>query len=837
MNQALQIWRDQFTQQPVEALDRLIQGLVPLGVSSQLSLGELLTLAFEPEDPVLDGAVRTWIEKQILQPLPEGMIPTRWSALLDEFLRGIATMKLPQSSALLQDEHSRIRLWLRGFYEGPDRDPEGSYLLALAHCQSDQRFSGLWRRLVLGEEFPERSYRDIGLLGFRKMSDAVGKPAADVPVGLLHAVVELADSPKMSPQEWRQIVRCIFAAYPRSERIWIEKFFGVLRDPSLGQNNAEQWLESLLPHWEADLLRHGAGRGQAVSPPTRAEREQWVEKVTRNTSLCGSPELESFLGRYRAYTSATGDSEYLVKTFNNLANRVVGRDASKADWAANLLNEGIRWQPYNPHNYTVISKVLWAANRRRDAINILWNARQRFPWNPLVRNELGRLLREDGDLTAALGVFREAAAHFPDNVFSRTGLALAHLQLDELDEALEVSERASRDFPDDGFFLHILVSVLQRLNRVSDARKVLEQTCRAFPKDPKSRTELGNLLIDLGDLDGAEALFQEARSLDAHNEYAQSGLAEVWFIKSAKTQDTSLRDSSKALLQHLADEGVEFAASRLRNYNQKWKVAVERRGVRYKELFGEASEETVPKLREAPARTLQEMSVAERLGRAMIALWQAERTSQPERRDQLCVHAQQLLDVSEAEAGELLTGFVETRGLVLLAKGDAVSALNYFNEQIERYGRGGWIGVRLGEQRSRLILGQTVDFLTVESPFDSRSARFTIQVANVIRLLNANESEQVVGDILRNLYPNAASLAEHWTKASDEGSSNPAEASVYGGGMIAAFIRSRWFRPAGVSSAEDLVDVESRGRVIAEIRRTQNDTFDVLASAAVSFAA
>jgi len=28
--------------------------------------------------------------------------------LLDEFLRGIATMKLPQSSALLQDEHSRI---------------------------------------------------------------------------------------------------------------------------------------------------------------------------------------------------------------------------------------------------------------------------------------------------------------------------------------------------------------------------------------------------------------------------------------------------------------------------------------------------------------------------------------------------------------------------------------------------------------------------------------------------------------------------------------------------------------------------------------------------------
>jgi hypothetical protein len=171
-----------------------------------------------------------------------------------------------------------------------------------------------------------------------------------------------------------------------------------------------------------------------------------------------------------------------------------------------------------------------------------------------------------------------------------------------------------------------------------------------------------------------------------------------------------------------------------------------------------------------------------------------------------------------------------------IAKGDAGSALNYFNEQIERYGRGGWIGVRLGEQRARLMLGQTVDFLTDESPFDSRSDRFTIQVAKVIRLLNTNQPEQEVGDILRSLYPNAASLAEHWSKVSEEGSSNPADASVFGGGMIAAFIRSRWFRPAGVSSAEDLVDVESRGRVITEIRRTQNDTFDVLASAAISFA-
>ena len=584
-------------------------------------------------------------------------------------------------------------------------------------------------------------------------------------------------------------------------------------------------------------MQHGAGRGQAVSPPTSAERIQWVEKVTRNTSLCGSPELDSFLGRYRAYTSATGDSEYLVKTFNNLANRVSGRDASKIGWAVNLLDECIRWQPYNPHNYTVISKVLWTANRRRDAINILWNARQRFPWNPVVRNELGRVLREDGDLAAALGVFQEAAAHFPDNVFSRTGWVQTHLQLNHLDEALEVSEQACKDFPDDVVFWLGWGLTLRRLKKPSEARNVYEQACRNFPNNADCKIGLAFALTDLGELDRAEVLFQEALALEGHNERGRWGLAEIWFIKSAKAHDIALFGRSKALLQQLADEGIENAASRLHKFRQKWDLAVERRGVRYRELFGEDLEETVPELRETPTRTAQEMSAAERLGRAMIALWQAERTFQPERRNQLCVRAQQLLDVSDADAGDLLTGFVETRGLVLLAKGDAATALNYFNEQIERYGRGGWIGVRLGEQRARLMLGHTVDFLADESPFDSRSARFSMQVANIIQLLTTNRAEQEVGDILRSLYPNAASLAEQWSKASEEGAGNPAETSIFGSGMVAAFIRSRWFRPAGISSVEDLANVENRGRVFTEIRRTQNDTFDVLASAAVSFAA
>ena len=133
MNQAFRTWRDEFDRRPIDSLDRLIRGVVALGSVSQLSIGELLDLAFEPGDEALDAAVKTWLADRILRRVPEGMTPSRWTAVLDEFLRGIATMGLPQTGRLLREEHSRIRLWLRGLYEGPDRDPEGSYLLALAY--------------------------------------------------------------------------------------------------------------------------------------------------------------------------------------------------------------------------------------------------------------------------------------------------------------------------------------------------------------------------------------------------------------------------------------------------------------------------------------------------------------------------------------------------------------------------------------------------------------------------------------------------------------------------------------------------------------------------------
>src|SRR5207245_2287334 len=128
------------------------------------------------------------------------------------------------------------------------------------------------------------------------------------------------------------------------------------------------------------------------------ESLEWVDRVAHDSSLCDGEQLNQFLEQHRAYARATGDSEFLVKTFNNLASRVIRADRHRANWAIARLEEAIDWDASNPHNWTAYAQALWAANRRSDALDALWRSRQRFAWAPFIRTELARLLWKQGDL-------------------------------------------------------------------------------------------------------------------------------------------------------------------------------------------------------------------------------------------------------------------------------------------------------------------------------------------------------------------------------------------------------------------------------------------------------
>lgn len=796
MNESLQRWREDFGREPDTAFDRLVRGLVPLGAAGQLSFGEILDAIFEPSDAALDAAAANWLGKRILGTVPDGSTLNRWVSVLEEYFRGIAAMELPQTGEILRHQHKRIRLWLHGFYEGPDRDPEGAYLLALARAQNDQRFSPLWRRLILGEELAGRSYLGIGILGFRKMPGQNGRAASDVPEGLLQALVEFAGKSGTGKAKWKQTMRSLFATYRRSENYWVEHLAPLLPNYH-EQSNARDWLSALLPgipSWRPTDAATGTLQ-KRVQPVPRSVREDWVQRIQKNPALCDTPEFSAFLDQYRAYAGTTGDPEYVNKTFNNLSMSIIRADSGRAAFAVSLMEEALEWAPWNPHNWTSYAIALHSAHRVDDAINVLWEARQRFAWNPTIRNELGRMLRENGDLATSEGVLREAVSHFPNNIICRTALA----------------------------------ETLRAMERLDDAREVYEQACLDFPEDVITRNGLADLLIKLNDADAAECVYQEALKLDNRDPYARSGLALALAIISAKTRNVEFRDEAKRIFQKLADEGNQVAINRLRVFDTMWALAAANSPAN----FRHESEDRQPQARPTPQnRAIAEMSVAERLGRAMIALWQAERTEDAPLRASLCVNATALLDVPEDKIDDdLLAAFVETRGLILLASGDAQMALVYFEEQIGHYGRGGWIGVRLGEQRARMLLGESGDTDDTAEP-SSQSARFALHVAQVIRSLSDSSQESAVRILLQSLYPEATMFAAR-TRQDDKGG------LTIGSGeeMLGAFLQTRWFRPAGIESANDLERPDALHAVMERINNTRTDTFDVISNSTLALAA
>lgn len=679
MNLALRQWRETFAQKPVDALDHLIRGLVPLGTASQLSLGELFSLSFERGDSKFDAIVRAWLDSQILKPIPNGMMPGRWSTLLAEFFRAIADWRLAETGDLLRQRHQDIRLWLRGLYEGLDRDPEGTYLLALAYHQNDQHFSPLWRRLILAEEMSERPWRNIGMLGFRKMPNAHGQPAADVPDGLLCALVELAEKSGMKQSVWQQTIRSLFAAYPSSEGYWVKKFTEIVASSRMQITNLHGWLVPILPQWQSFNEHQSNPNMGDRGLPSYGEMMDWKQQIEKNPKLSETPEFNRYLERYRIYTRATGQTHYLVRTFNSIAVVVARKLRYRSNWALGLMKEAMDYEPLNPRNWTSYAQVLKAANRTNDALNILWHARYHFPWHSFAHSDLGRLLCAMGDLTTSEAVLREAVALFPNDNVCESSLA----------------------------------ETLKAIKNKGGAKQEMEQ------------------------------------------------------------------------------------------------------------------------------RQAENMIPVERLGRSMIALWQAERANDTTERNRLCDLALKLLDVPEKQMGELLSGFVETRGLIFIARGEVETALEYYSDQIERLGRGGWIGIRLGELRARIMLGRTGN-TEAESLFTSGHARFVFHVAEVIcRLAQNDAAQQTLAHLLKELYPRAAKMAvaETYDLDNEDEKADQTLLAQNSREMVAQFIHARWFQPAGVHSKDDLNNSAIIQLVTTEILKTKRDTLDLITTVAPALAA
>ena len=103
---------------------------------------------------------------------------------------------------------------------------------------------------------------------------------------------------------------------------------------------------------------------------------------------------------------------------------------------------------------------------------------------------------------------------------------------------------------------------------------------------------------------------------------------------------------------------------------------------------------------------------------------------------------------------------------------------------------------------------------------------------SVIQSLSRAPQEAEVRELLKQLYPRAAEFAAR-AQTDAEGKQHIES----GAEMLGAFMQTRWFRPAGIQSVEDLDQPDRLHAVVERINASRTDTFDVLSNSTLAMAA
>jgi tetratricopeptide (TPR) repeat protein len=799
MNESVQKWLDELTAAPSTAIQKLVLGYAGVSVWSRSSLRESFVEIFQTHTEALDAAVAAWLQERLMKLPPEKTPTLVWASHLQDLFSALAGLPLPQVARLLRDRLRDFRSWLRPLRTDESLDPEAAYLAALAWADTNQHLEGMWQGLALRRDRQPAYYTDIGLLGLRKTRDERGQLPSKAPFLLLATLIDLADT-GLSQKDWLLTTRALLGGYHYSLETWVREFEPVLEARQNAQNGPK-WLKKILP-LPSDVSATPVESQRRPSPAfTLAECNWFVAEVKRLGPDPTDKRLESFLDSHRGYANVTNNPHYLVRTFNRLAEAAKDFDP---EWAVARAEEALEWHRGDPRNWTVLARCLWARARsakrrgdfervkigKREALDTLWAARFRIPYNTYIRAELGRFHREAGDLPTAEAIYREASAEFPSTSSLRCGLA----------------------------------EVLAASGHIAEAEAVYRQAILDFPDQPVPRDGLAALLQDSGRSGEAEQLYRQTYVLLPNDDRSRTSLADILFRRSAVNHDEKEREEAHKLYREAAALGSAFAEARLKLFDDRWLEFAEQ-----PPLLSESNE---PPTETRTAEDISAMGPTQRLGRALLCQWLATRDGQINERERLFAEAEALLTLPDELTGECRTAFVEARGFLLLARDRATEARAFFEQQLAAFPRPP-LGLRLGFAEARARLGETLsDAEEAELASFGPEGSILPLVLKVVRLLESTASDDELRDLLLELYPRVRELAG--MPASELGEEDepveptaPARQPETPDTMMAQLLLASVFRPAAINTPADLQAADSIPRVRASLKAHRDDIFSV----------
>ena len=877
MNESVKKWLDELTDSPSVAIQKLILGYAGVEAWSRSSLRESFIEIYQTHATALDEAVAGWLEQRLMKMPPENTPTLVWASHLQDLFSALAGLPLPQVARYLRDHLRDIRSWLRPLRRDESLDPEAAYLAALAWAETNKHLEGLWQGITLRTDCEPAYYTDIGLLGLRKTRDELGRLPEKVQTVLLTTLIDLADIYGVSQKNWLLTTRALLGGYRFSQETWIREFTEAL-NARPDAKNAPVWLKKLLPDLKVNHETQQYSRRGIQPNHSLDEINLMIRKVEQSGPEVHRKELTPFLELERLYAKTTRNPHYLVRTFNRLAKVARFHDP---DWAVARAEEALIWDKNNHYNWVIYSQCLWSQGIRmqhtgnhakgeaicHEAIDTLWTARFRFPWNDIVRNELSHLYRNAGDFWSAEAIYRETISEFPNDVVCRNGLADLLMKSGHTEEAEAIYRETISEFPNDVVCRSGLADLLMKSGRKeeAEAEAIYRETIRKFPKDVVCRGGLADLLMKSGRKEEAEAIYRETMRQFPKDVFCRNGLADLLMKSGCKEEaetiyreaikqsprnpfiyrglanlltKTNRAEEARLLLQDLAGFNIITDQSRLEDLDQLLTdLAPPQQPYVIYELFDkpiEPSETVTVQTIELPETSsdesielsessVEEMRPAQRLGRALLFQWEARhRTDDLFEQERLFAKAENLLNIPDELTGECRDAFVEARGFLLLARNQFIEARIYFEEQLnlrKQLNLRPTKGLRLGFAEACIRLGEHINN-SEEAELESFGSDGTILllVLKVLHLLETTTTDDTLRKLLLEIYPKVRSFAGMKSTAQPEQQKNT---------MLANVLLKCVFEPSFINTSDDIQNAEDISLISKELMKQQPVIFDI----------
>jgi len=524
-------WLSSFAENPDKAVDALLWRRFYHGHLQAAEPEDLLTewaqlLGGDFLDQ-LDDALALWVD-QTWGTFPESRsaaaLADAWSTVVRTatYTAGLGadSRGLQRTGRTLRRCFGDAGAYLGPLSTGPSRDPFGRYLGAVASYQEDRSLAAFWWHLCdLPDSVPFYRARHA-IEGLEGLPPRPGEDPGSFPTDVVRGLVRLAHgfegqvrrgllSSNRARREFLAIGRLSRAAFPFPER-WRETLSQVLPGE---EEAAASWLTELVP---------GVTSGRVSGPSLDwADRATQIARDLKGRAAASLSAAEALLQEQRQYAHQTGESYFLARSLCNFASSI---RAPQPECAVAWAEEAMLWEPWNAYSWTTLTVALAANGRLADALQVAWQAVERFPENVVARSSLADALKAQGRLRDAELACRDTLEQFPDDVVTRAGLANileAQGQLQDAERSYRVTLEQS---PENAVVRNSLAHVLKAQGRLRDAELAYRGTLEQFPDDAVAGTGLANVLRAQGRLREASEEFRAVLEKHPRDPYARDGL-------------------------------------------------------------------------------------------------------------------------------------------------------------------------------------------------------------------------------------------------------------------------------------------------------------------------